>query len=45
MKDEEKTKGQLIEELAEMRQHIAELEKAEAQRKRAREVRDEGWKA
>jgi len=41
MKDEEKTKGQLIEELAELRQRIAELEKAEAERKRAREVRDE----
>ncbi|MGA9351402.1 MAG: PAS domain S-box protein [Anaerolineae bacterium] len=38
MKDEEKTKEQLIKELAEMRQRLAELEKAEAERKRAEEA-------
>jgi PAS domain S-box-containing protein len=37
MKDQEKTKGQLIEELAELRQRIAELETSEAERKRAEE--------
>jgi hypothetical protein len=45
MKDQEKRKEQLTEELAELRQRIAEFEASEAGRKRAREVRDEGWKA
>jgi len=38
MKDEKKTKKQLIDELTEMRQRIAELEKAETERKRAEEA-------
>jgi PAS domain S-box-containing protein len=38
MKDEEKTKEQLIKELAEMRQRVAELEASEAERKRAEEA-------
>jgi len=37
MKDENKTKAQLINELAELRQRIAELEASEAERKRAEE--------
>ena len=38
MRDEPKTKEQLINELAELRQRIAELEAAETERKRAEEV-------
>jgi PAS domain S-box-containing protein len=38
MKDENKTKEQLINELAEMRQRIAELEASETERKRAEEA-------
>ena len=38
MKDEQKTKQQLIAELAEMRQRIAELEELETERKRMEEV-------
>ena len=37
MKDEDKTKEQLITELAEMRQRIAELEKSDVERKRVEE--------
>jgi len=38
MKDQDKTKEQLINELAEMRQRIAELEEADTERKRAEEA-------
>lgn len=38
MKDESKTKEQLLNELAEMRQRIAELERAEAERHRAQRI-------
>ena len=38
MKDEQKTKQQLVAELAEMRQRIAELEELETERKRMEEV-------
>ncbi|MFQ6078285.1 MAG: PAS domain S-box protein, partial [Thermodesulfobacteriota bacterium] len=38
MRDEEKTKEQLIKELTEMRQRIKKLEKVEAERKRAEEA-------
>ena len=38
MKDEDKTKGQLADELAELRQRIAELEALETERKRAEEA-------
>ena len=38
MKDKHKTKEQLIAELAEMRQQIAELKASETERKRAEEV-------
>jgi PAS domain S-box-containing protein len=38
MKDENKTKEQLIKELAELQQRIAELEESETERKRAEEV-------
>jgi two-component system cell cycle sensor histidine kinase/response regulator CckA len=38
LKDEDKTKEQLIEELAEMRQRLVDLEASEAQRKRAEEA-------
>jgi len=38
MKDKEKIKGQLIEELAEMRQRLVDLEASEAQRQRAEEA-------
>jgi PAS domain-containing protein len=38
MKDEAKTKGQLIQELSELHQRVAELEKSEAERKRAEEL-------
>ncbi len=38
MKDEEKTKEQLVNELMLLRQRIAELEKAESERKRAEEA-------
>ena len=38
MKDARKTKGQLINELVEMRQRITELEASEAARKRAEEA-------
>lgn len=37
MKDENKTKGQLINELIELHQHIAELETSETERKRVEE--------
>jgi len=40
MKDEEKTKGQLISELVELRQRIAEWENAETERKRAEEEKE-----
>lgn len=38
MKDEYKTKEQLIDELGKMRQRITELEASEAERKRAEEA-------
>jgi PAS domain S-box-containing protein len=38
MKDEDKTKEQLIDELIELRQHVAELEASETERKRAEEA-------
>lgn len=38
MKDEDKTKGQLINELEEMRKRIAELEALENKRKQAEEM-------
>ena len=38
MKDEEETKEQLINELMFLRQHTAELEKAESERKGAEDV-------
>ena len=38
MKDERKTKEQLVNELVEMRRGITELEKSETQRKRAEQV-------
>jgi len=38
MKDGDKTKEQLINELVEMRQWVAELEAADIERKRAEEV-------
>jgi phage regulator Rha-like protein len=38
MKDERKTKEQLINELVEMRQRIAELEASETERKRTEEA-------
>ena len=38
MKDIEKTKGQMIGELAEMRQRIAEMESAEAEHQQAEAV-------
>jgi signal transduction histidine kinase len=38
MKDEDKTKGQLVDELVELRQRIAELEALETERKRAEEA-------
>ena len=41
MRGHRKTKDQLIDELAQMRQRIAELEKAEAERKRAEEALEE----
>ena len=37
MKDERKTKAQLVDELVEMRQRVAELEAADTERKRAEE--------
>ena len=40
MRDEDKTKEQLVNELAELRQRITELEALETERKRA-EVQDE----
>lgn len=39
MKDDEKSKGQLIKELTELRQRVAELEKSETARKRVEEAR------
>jgi hypothetical protein len=36
MKDKDKTKAQLINELIELRQRVAELEASEAKRKRTR---------
>jgi len=42
MKDEAKTKGQLINELVETRQRIVELEVSEIERKQAEEAQDEG---
>ena len=39
MKDEDKTKEQLINKLAELRQRITRLEASEAELKRVREVR------
>ena len=41
MKDEDKTKEQLINELVELRQRVAELETAETERKPVEEVREE----
>ena len=38
MKDEYKTKEQLIDELGKMRQRVVKLEKSEAERKRAQEA-------
>ena len=38
MKDKEKTKDQLINELVKLRQRIAELQASETERKRAEEV-------
>ena len=38
MKDEDKTEEQLIDELIELRQHVAELEASETERKRAEEA-------
>ena len=38
MKDEAKTKGQLVNELAELRRRIAELEASETERKQAEEA-------
>jgi len=43
MKDENKTKEQLISELSEPRQRTVELEASEAQRKRAEQVIQEAW--
>ena len=42
VKDENKTKEQLISELKEVRQRIAEVEVSETKRKRVTEVQDEG---
>ena len=41
MKDNRRTKAQLLSELAELRQRVAELETAEAERKRAEEAERE----
>ncbi len=38
MKDKDKTKEQLVNELEDMRQRVAELEASEIQRKRAQEA-------
>ncbi len=42
MKDEAKTKGQVINELVEMRQRASELDALENEHKRAEEAQDEG---